>query len=168
MIDEDTYLPSWFLPAVAVVDDDVSCWEWTRRRDRNNYGIIVLLEHDRGAHRLSYELAIGPITSERPYILHKCDNPPCVRPSHLWAGTPKENSQDMIRKGRGKNFSTPRLAVRGETHHNATLTEVQVKSIRADFAEGVLTKAEILKKYNVKNYDILGAILRGKTWKHLL
>lgn len=78
------------------------CWEWTgrRMRHRGGYGSFQLA---RGvpvpAHRFSYELAYGPVP-EGLHVCHRCDNPPCVRPDHLFAATNMENRHDMMRKGR--------------------------------------------------------------------
>lgn len=75
------------------------CWEWTRTRLPNGYG-RVNLGPGRGmgyAHRLSYELHFGPIPAGM-YVMHRCDNRPCVRPEHLTVGTPQENVQDYLNK----------------------------------------------------------------------
>lgn len=94
---------------VEVIDDDTSCWEWSGTRITAGYGTF---RHDKiqyPAHRLMYELHNGlEPNSIRPYtqhVLHKCDNPPCVRPDHLALGTASDNMKDMIAKGRGQNAS---------------------------------------------------------------
>lgn len=75
------------------------CWEWTGSRSRNGYGETSFLGRRFLAHRLSYVLAIGPFDSTL-FVCHRCDNPPCVKPSHLFLGTAKDNAQDCLRKGR--------------------------------------------------------------------
>lgn len=79
---------------------DGDCWEWTAARTPLGYGVAVA-ENRRitKAHRLSWELAVGAIPPGL-YVLHLCDNPPCVRPSHLALGTQATNMADASRKGR--------------------------------------------------------------------
>lgn len=82
------------------------CWEWTGKRQRRangqlTYGVAGSTRHRKGvpAHRLSYELFIGPIP-DGLMILHACDNPPCINPEHLRAGTQQENGRDMAERKR--------------------------------------------------------------------
>jgi hypothetical protein len=75
------------------------CWIWQGGRTGSNYGELHRNNRPILAHRYSYELHYGPITNGL-WVLHHCDNPPCVNPSHLFLGTPKDNTQDMINKGR--------------------------------------------------------------------
>lgn len=81
------------------------CWEWTGSiNSENGYGSFRWSGHRHTyyAHRVSCELYNGPFTQARPWALHSCDNPPCMNPEHLWAGSPSENTQDAVNKGRWK------------------------------------------------------------------
>ena len=80
------------------------CWEWTGYRSHDGYGQFTLFGKGWRAHRASHVLFIGEIP-DGYFVLHSCDNPPCVNPAHLRAGTPKENVQDMVERGRaGKHM----------------------------------------------------------------
>lgn len=76
------------------------CWEWQGTRDRAGYGQAKAGRKTVRAHRLSWRIHRGVIP-DGFIICHKCDNPPCVRPDHLFVGTHQDNSQDMMNKGRG-------------------------------------------------------------------
>jgi hypothetical protein len=87
-----------FWEHVEKLPDD-GCWVWTGSRLQSGYGTF-----DKGrAHRFSYALANGPIP-DGLHICHRCDNPPCVRPDHLFAGTRVDNMQDAIAKGRARHL----------------------------------------------------------------
>lgn len=80
-----------------------SCWEWLAYRDRKGYGRFMVPGSKTSlAHRFSWELHRGPIPTGM-CVLHRCDNPPCVNPAHLFLGTLQDNVRDMIQKGRGSN-----------------------------------------------------------------
>jgi hypothetical protein len=91
-----TRRPERFWVHVQKVENEDACWEWTSRRDYKGYGRWL-----RGtlAHRASFEFENGPIPKGLE-VCHRCDNPLCVRPSHLFLGTHADNIRDMIAKGR--------------------------------------------------------------------
>jgi hypothetical protein len=90
-----------FGPTPEHVPELGPCWLWTGDLYPNGYGYSLGGPKTRYAHRAAWLITKGPIPS-RLYVLHKCDNPPCVRPSHLWLGTALDNAQDRDRKGRSR------------------------------------------------------------------
>jgi hypothetical protein len=109
----------------------------------------------RRAHRVSYELAYGPIP-EGLLVCHRCDNPPCVRPDHLFLGTNLDNMRDARAKGRN---------VHGETHPTAKLTLADVLEIRRAYAAREMDTYELAEKYGVRN-PAISRIVRGDRWGH--
>lgn len=84
---------------MARVHKTEGCWLWTGRRNEQGYGLFHHARKQHRAHRWIYEATKGPVP-EGKYVCHTCDNPSCVRPTHLWAGTPQDNALDMVRKNR--------------------------------------------------------------------
>lgn len=137
------------------------CWEWRAYRDRDGYGHIRLDDDahtDAGAHRVSYELAFGPIP-EGMMVCHHCDNPPCVNPAHLFLGENSDNMRDRSAKGR-------KAGPVGAAHHNAKLTEDQVKAIRQRYAAGGVTMLQLAAEYGIGAGPVCNIIHR-KSWKHV-
>jgi hypothetical protein len=83
----------------ARVEKGPGCWNWLGRSGVQHYGTVSVNGKDVGAHRYAWELHNGPVPEGR-HILHHCDNPRCVRPDHLYAGTAQDNMRDMYRRGR--------------------------------------------------------------------
>jgi hypothetical protein len=142
------------------------CWEWQASLNQAGYGQFAVVttrpkRNDR-AHRVSWILQFGEIP-DNLCVLHKCDNPKCVNPNHLFLGTRRDNIHDCIAKGRY------RIGCRhnGEAHHRALLTEDDVREIRK------LQKAKprpdwilLGKKLGVHPSTISRAAC-GRTWSHL-
>lgn len=132
------------------------CWEWTGARDRAGYGLIWISNQRIPAHRWAAALVYGP--NDDLFVLHHCDNPPCVNPAHLRYGTLADNIADMVSRGRLVN-------PRGEENGNARLTAEDVRQIRALHMDG-----EPFSRLAVI-YKISGThardVCEGKYWKHL-
>lgn len=86
---------------------DAACWPWLGIRHEKGYGIFFVGGQIYRAHRASYRLFVGAF-DELLAICHSCDNPPCVNPAHLWAGSILANNQDRAAKGRARGPLTPR------------------------------------------------------------
>lgn len=141
------------------------CWVWIAAHHDKGYGTFWLPSERRlvKAHRQSWEWARGPVP-EGLVLCHRCDNPPCVNPDHLFPGTTKENSDDAASKGR---LATPPLHV-GEDQHLARLTADAVRVIRAEYVRGDRRRGApaLGRRYGVTKAAIL-AVVNMKTWKHV-
>lgn len=122
------------------------CWEWQGHLDKDGYGAIWINGKDIRAHRASFELA-GNTIPEGSLILHSCDNPSCVNPKHLRAGTGSENMSEMTLRGRNKS---------------AKLTLQQVMAIKED---GRIHR-EIAAEYGVARTTVCN-IKAGRFWSKL-
>lgn len=144
------------------VDRSGPCWEWSgpRMKGKWAYGRFYFEHEQLLAHRFSYELLVEPIL-DGLFILHSCDNPPCVNPSHLRTGTHEENMADMMAKGR---WSPP--CIKGSAHGNAVLTESEVRSIRDRYAKGGVTQQALGDEFGVRQTLISQIVLR-QAWKHV-
>lgn len=101
---------------LRVKKTECGCWLWTGSKARCGYGTIGLGRRGDGtayAHRVSYELHVGPIPGGM-LALHKCDVRTCVNPAHLFLGTKRDNTQDMMRKGRARHAGTGPLPENAE------------------------------------------------------
>lgn len=156
-----------------------ACWLWVRGRNAHGYGIasngkksgLIL------AHRLSYELTYGPIPTGL-HVCHHCDNPPCVRPDHLFLGTDADNVADMMRKGRyGPPRSQPKGAeswsrnhldrlARGQGHGCARLTDEQVMELRRLRIQDGLTLTQLTEMFAISKSQAF-RIVRRQSWTHL-
>lgn len=140
-----------------------SCWVWTGARNRKGYGVFSLWPNgNRTAHRYSWELANGPIPNGM-FVCHKCDTPHCVNPDHLFLGTPRDNTHDMIAKGRHSRGEEHGESVRNAKKGNRKLTEYTVLKIKEKI-QGGYTQRSIARIYGISQATV-GQISRGVTWR---
>jgi hypothetical protein len=134
------------------INEQTGCWDWTATKDSEGYGRIT---GDGGpmAHRVSYKLRRGPIPDGQ-HVLHRCDNPSCVNPDHLFLGTNADNIADKVAKGRQHG---------GGAHGRGRLTKADVIAIRASV--GVPQHA-LGKQYGVCR-ALISYIRAGKLWAHV-
>lgn len=131
------------------------CWVWNSTKTRNGYGKFRFGAKKMLAHRMAYEMFVGPIP-DGMQVCHRCDNPACVNPEHLFLGTMEDNFQDIIVKQRRV----------GEWNGNVRLTEDLVRTIRDAYAKGGVTTYELADQYGVTRPNI-GYIVNRKTWRHV-
>jgi len=137
-----------------------NCWEWRGARTKAGYGVIKLgPRHSPNlyVHRLVFEAFNGRIP-DGAYICHRCDNPRCCRPEHLFLGDARINNQDAASKGRTKG---PHLT--GETNPSAKLTAADVAEVRHLLHQGA-TGVELAARFGVSKSTISN-IRKGQTWK---
>ena len=128
--------------------------------DRQTYGVFYAAGERIAAHRFAYTLEYGPVPAGME-VCHTCDNPPCVRPSHLFAGTHAENMGDAARKHRAKGST-----MRGESHYRARVTEEDVREMRRLYAAGGITYRVLGERYGLTATSTCAAV-RGRSWAHL-
>lgn len=143
----------------AKVDMLGECWVWTGATGRWGYGKLRYGGHDYSAHRCAYEFTYGP-AQKGLFVCHRCDNPPCVNPAHLFLGTAKDNTADMHAKGRAA-----RAGAAGEANRAARLSADDVLQIRNQFAAGVAPK-ELAAVFGVGSSGI-NRIIRGSAWSQV-
>lgn len=153
------------------------CWLWTGLRSRKGYGRFCLNAKDVPAHRFAYALS-READPEALCVCHTCDNPPCVRPDHLWLGTVGDNTRDMWAKGRGQikcmgrrftpgHRTDPRHQPcnRGSDNPLAKLTEERVRDLRARSAAGERT-TDLAREAGVSRHT-LSAVITRRSWRHV-
>jgi len=154
------YHPDLTVRFFSHVVKDGDCWVWTGCQHKFGYGRFRTPAATVYAHRWAYELWHGPVPAGK-YVLHSCDNPPCVNPDHLRAGSQAENFQEAVDKGRF-DYAARKMPV-GEQHHAAKLTEADVRAIRA--AAG--SQRQIGVMYGISQAAVHNIRAR-KTWQHVL
>lgn len=130
---------------------DNECWEWSGARHHTNYGHYGILYRSFLSHRVSFALWNG--RDPRGWMLHRCDNPPCCNPNHLYEGTPADNNRDTMMRGRVNRC-------RGDAHPDCKIPDAAILEIASmDLRKGMY--GPLIEKYGV-SYKTLWAISRGK------
>ena len=137
------------------VEKTDTCWRWTGAVNTHGYGQTSLGGRQTGAHRLAWRFTYGPIPPGLS-VLHRCDNPPCVRPDHLFLGTVTDNAVDMMAKGRGRV---------GSRHGKAKLTEEIVREMRRRHAMGE-RYVSLAAAFGVTPENV-STVCRRLTWTHV-
>jgi hypothetical protein len=142
------------------VEKTPECWIWQGKREKNQYGRIQAGGKGSpqiGAHRLSYEIHHGPIPDGH-VVMHSCDNPRCVNPDHLSVGLPRDNTADMIAKGRKRV-----VAPLGTGNGKAVLDEQKVRYIRS---QPQTSHAALARELGVATSTVRG-VRDGRCWSHV-
>lgn len=132
-----------------------NCWEWQRTLDKKGYGKMSSRTNGKNfwllSHRYSYQIWNGPIPKGM-HVCHRCDNPLCANPDHLFLGTPKINFDDMVSKGRW-----PLIDTRNPRWKLSPSLAVEIYKSTEDYAV-------LAKRYGVKRHSIY-CIKHGQTWR---
>jgi len=158
-------VPGFFkdrLDGKYTINPKTGCWEWNGVLDSHGYGTIYagigIYPRTWKAHRYAWRVYNGEIP-DGIFVCHKCDNPKCINPEHLFLGTALDNTTDMDKKGRCTRAS-------GNDHYKATLNINTVSEIKKDIING-FTKAEIMAKYHIGDSKY-SEIRKGRSWKNVL
>jgi hypothetical protein len=148
----------------ALTANPDKCWEWQKVLSPQGYGKVYITSEYKGkdkayvASRVSYFIANGEDPKEL-FVLHKCDNPKCVNPKHLFLGTQKSNINDMFEKKRENK-------AKGTKHAGAKITEEFVLSIRQEYKDWNGTQRAFAIKKGL-SFSNMCEVLSGKAWKHI-
>jgi hypothetical protein len=148
-----------FWSRVDIKSED-ECWNWTWGKHKEGYGRFKYQNKEFQTHRFSYLISYGNLDPNL-LVCHKCDNPSCVNPKHLFLGTFKDNAQDRSNKGR-----CGRKGAIGESSGVSKLTELQVLEIRTLYNEGFGGYKKLGKKFGVHHSNI-ESIVKKNTWRHI-
>lgn len=170
----------------VIIGKSNECWPWIGHKIKQGYGHVKFKGKTLKTHRVAYIIYFGPLTDPTINILHKCDNPPCCNPNHLFKGTDADNMADMVRKGRSlagnRNPSHlhsetrprgnshylhihPEFAPRGEKNKNSKLTDNIVREIKKMLCMGY-RQIDIATKFGVVQPTI-SEIKLGNLWTHV-
>jgi HNH endonuclease len=179
--DEQARTAQRFWTKVSKPDNPNGCWLWTGciNKRRRGYGQFRLRGQLVSAHRAAWILTHGNVAAELD-VCHRCDNPSCVRPDHLFVGTRGDNMRDCANKNRlhaqqhpeafkwgpeHEFYRRPEAWPRGEKVYGAKLTAANVREIRQRRARGASLNS-LASEYGV-SFANISLIARRKTWRHI-
>lgn len=145
-------------------EPNTGCWLWSGTT-REGYGRLKIGGKAQGAHRVAYELFVGPIppsgvSRHGTVVMHKCDTPACVNPAHLEIGSQRQNNQDRHVKGRSSGGSNA-----GERSPLAKIGEAEVRAIRALRLDGATVRS-LARAYGLSEQQI-SRIVNRRRWAHI-
>ena len=157
---------------------EAGCWEWTGWKDAYGYGLMPFYRS--GSYRLTgrarrdvrkvhrVAATVFHVDGGGPNVLHRCDNPACFNPEHLFRGTQSDNLQDMASKHRGRKSESHYGRTGQPTRHSkAKLSEMEAEHIRRAYARGDVLQRELAARYGIHQTQVSG-IVRGLFYKPLL
>lgn len=163
--------------ALTIPEPNTGCWLWLGTEGPRGYGRLSFCGRRQRANRCAWEITRGPI-ADGLFVCHRCDQPSCVNPDHLFLGTHQDNMSDMARKGRGRGCNPnprrgdahhararPEVVARGERSGSAKVTSAMVLALRARRAQGQ-TFLRIATEMGLP-MNLVRCAAIGRTWAHL-
>lgn len=151
-------------------ENPYACWEWKGPINtyRMGYGIVSIHRKTKRAHRVAFELAYGNIPDGK-LVLHKCDNPRCCNPAHLFLGSHKDNSRDMVSKGRmsiacwkSPNRKSPPV-LKGEKNPMAKLNWIAVRKMRNKHTDEGTSVADLAREFGI-SWTLAKMVIANQIW----
>lgn len=174
------------VPSIVLTEEDIarfaqrvtrkeSCWEWDgcKLKGKFPYGRFNINGRLFLTHRVAFLIHHG-VDPVGKMVCHRCDNPACVNPAHLFLGTAKENALDCAKKGRSNKPSGeahyyakhPDETMKGEKNPSAVLAESDIPNIRTEYASGSTSLKKLAQKYGVA-FSTIAFVIHRKTWSHI-
>lgn len=155
----------WSRVAIAGPDD---CWLWKGSSNYFGYGQVSVGRRPQMAHRIALGLDLGRPVKTGSLALHRCDNPPCCNPRHLYEGSAADNANDRVVRGRSNTEQLSRTRIergvaRGERNPRAKLDRAKADEIRRKYAAGHGSQQTLANEYGV-DQTLISRIVRGLTW----
>lgn len=148
LLKDKLYVRTRLLSQMTIVNE---CWEYSRRNNKE-YGILSYKSENYLAHRVSWMIYNNKKLKDRwELICHKCDNPSCINPKHLFKGTVKDNSLDMMKKGRQNFYKFPKYS--GENHPKSTISKDIIIEVYRLVNSGHKSK-DVAAKFNLCKYFV--------------